>query len=191
MPIDDLIQNACRVTRWYGNSVRENYPQFLPSLLVSSVVAAGGQEVVGLMDAPPEWLVQAGGYTGATISGYSVFLGLEYRNKKEHYPRGFLSREMGKTIIDIASADYLADLMCYTPVFVGVNHVLLNSDVGEFWSGLAAAGTASLAYFLVICGVYDRTQALTSKVNGYIRSAAKKIGNIVGSGNGGPAGTGS
>jgi len=150
---------------WYGNTIRENYRQFIPSLIVSTACTYLGQDLVEFMsENPSEWVTQLTGYAGATVGGYATFLSLEYKNKREKYPDGFVSREMGKTLVDVVSSDYLADAVSYAPVFITTNHYLLEGGVDAGASGGISAAAASTTYFFTICALYDRFQSLTKRI---------------------------
>jgi len=160
--------------KWYGNSIKQNYKQFIPALIVSSLTAAGAQELTEYINNAPEWLIQSSGYLGATIGGYGAFLPINYRNNKKKYPNGFFSKETIKTIVEVASADYLSDIISYAPVFVGMNHYLLESGYDSGTSGLISATTASTAYFFTVCGLYNTMQTITNKTNKIIKNIIKK-----------------
>lgn len=169
MVLERILDSAIKGSKWYGKAVKENYRQFIPSLVVSSACAFGGQEIAERFQIASEWAVQLSGYIGGTIGGYTTFLSLEYKNKKEKYPNGFISKEMGKTLVDLTSSDYLADMISFAPVFIAVNHQLLNDGVDPGVSGGVSALVGSTTYFFTMCGFYDGFQRLTNKVNSRIR----------------------
>lgn len=179
MSLESAVSKISKTMRWYGDTIRSNYKELVPSLMVSTAAAFGGQEVIDrVMETPPEWLLQSGGYSAAFVTGWGTFLGLSYKNNSEQYPNGFISKEMGKTFGEAFSADYVADLVSYTPTFLAVNHQLLKHDVDPGLSGLASAGAASTTYFFVMCALYDRSQALTQKINNGIKKLFGKENKI-------------
>lgn len=178
MALDSIVNTTVKGIKWYGEAIRKNYKQFIPALVVSTVAAGGAQELAdALIENPNEWITQLSGYLGATAGGYGTFLSLEFRNNREKYPNGFLSKEMGKTFVDIASSDYLADVISYTPVFIASNHYLLNQEVGEGIAGSISAGIASTTYFFTMCGLYDVFQRFTHRFNTLTKRALNKLKN--------------
>jgi len=169
MTLEGIVGKGIQGLKWYGGSIRDNYKEFVPALVCSTAAASLAQAAVDMMENPHEVLMQSAGYFAALASGYVVFLGLSYKNKPENYPNGFISKEMGNTFATMASADYVADLVSYTPVFITVNHLMLNNGHSGLVSGLCAAGAASTTYFFTVCGLYDRCQAAAKHINKGVR----------------------
>ena len=82
---------------------------------------------------------------------------------------------------DILSADYLGDMVSYAPVFIGMNHWLLNEGVDTGLSGGISAGAAAITYFFTICAIYNRMQATTTLINSKLSKGKEYVLNFLSS----------
>ncbi len=173
MTIDDLFESSKKGLSWYSEQLKNNASTILPALGAAAIGTWGGQEALEYFNESREVVVQSTGYLSGLVVGYSVFLEREYKQNPEKYPNGFFSKDMLKTLGNFASADYVGDLVGFTPQFVFTNHYLLEQGMDQGMSGLIAAGVASTSYYFAISALYGWTEQVSAAINKNIKKVFK------------------
>jgi len=165
-----LKQQLADSIRNYPATWKEYMINMTPATIATMAGAALGK-----------WSAAKLGYTGdlaQTLAlyagypfGYGTFFTLAYLRNKEKY-QGILSKEFGKFVGTFLAADYVADLLVFSPIAI-TSAIYLNrhSDLNPAAQGAIVIGVAGVCYTSTMAALHPVMQRITTRVNETIKSA--------------------
>src|SRR3989338_4312435 len=133
--------------RHYPSNARKYLNQLGPSMLVCTAGAAFGRWVAHKKgyDSPTAGITAS--YIAGYVPGYAYFLGSEFLKNKDHYEKIF-SKKFGEFASTFLAADYVSDMIAFTPAFISSSIWLRNNTKLDNWEQGAIAWVGSGLLYL-------------------------------------------
>ncbi len=181
--IDSIVEEPAHRTlreraKDYSSTWKEYFRTLAPAIAISSVGSAIGQAVATHLGADSITANTLAAYVCGYIPGYTYYFRQEYKNHRERYPNGIKSKEFATYVGTFFAADWVSDILTFTPTFIGTNLLLMrHTNVSPFMRGIIAWDGAALLYISSMSALHPFTQRLTDSANAGIRRLYRAVRN--------------
>ncbi len=170
-----LRQELSQSIHAYPKTLKEYFKQLAPAVVVSSLGSALGQYGATELGYDTKFATTAAAYVCGYIPGYTTFFTLEYLKNQNKYPAVF-SKEFGGFVSTFMAADYVADMLTFTPVFIASNIWLTdNTALNPALRSIIAWNTASVLYIASISALHPVTRRISQALNKHVRSLYQTV----------------
>ena len=175
-PHATLKQEIADAFHHYPSSLIDYTKILLPALAVSSIpsgIAQWGGALLGYTS-PAE--ATAAAYLLGYPAGYATAFTLEYFKNKGNYPLGFFSKKMAEFAGTFIAADYVADLLFFTPEFIALNSWMVNNtSIHPFVRNSAAWYGAGALWISGMALMHPIARRLNTAINKEVRAAYNAV----------------